>query len=71
MPIEPANRPYDPQDRRRRDNVTELEGEWRYVPPPAPRPEKPGVSFGLLAWTLAGAALTITAVIITAINMLI
>jgi hypothetical protein len=66
MPIDRANTAYDPQDRRRRSD--DAPPRPTYHPPLRPPPPKPGVSIGLLLWTLFGAALTITT-IITALVM--
>jgi len=75
MPIDRANKPYDPQDRRRREidpapmptHTEHDDGPFSARLNAYPPPPKPGVPLGLLAWTLAGAAITITTVITLAI----
>jgi hypothetical protein len=71
MPIDRANKPYDPQDRAGRANAASPrpthtehdDGPFRARLDPPP---KPGVSFGLLAWTVLCASITF-AVIVTAV----
>jgi len=66
MTIERANRPYDPQDARSRAEAAALRQAPRRDLPPPP---KPGITLGLLAWTLTGAIISITAIITAVVTL--
>lgn len=68
MPIDRANKPYDPSENKPGATGNTAGGlphqdhddgpfAYRLDPPP-----KPGVGLGLLLWTLAGAAITFTTI---------
>jgi hypothetical protein len=67
VPIDRANRPYDPQEARRRSEDAAAKPVWRpnLTPPP-----KPGVGLGLLLWTLAAAGITFFIIVLALVMYL-